>query len=319
MEVEIAAGSKNVAAATGSRDAFEVAGDPPKLKLTRVLVPVDFSHCSRKALDYAIAFAKSFRAEIILLNVPETPPVPPHEFIVETGDLQTELHKQAFSQLAEWREQIPAGISAKAVTRASFAADQEIVNLARENDVDLIVMGTHGRKGVAHLLIGSTAERVVRNAPCPVLVVRLREHDFVSQESAAAEIVRRTSGKVASARIQVSTERKSVMKKRRTTLKRASRTSAPRSKRRWSAKVMRRSDALDLEAGVFRLRSPKQIALSLKRCAERSKRRKAGPFQSAMSMLNFYINRGGKNMPASRKRVLEKAKVELRKAFGRKG
>ncbi|PWU20036.1 MAG: hypothetical protein C5B50_04910 [Verrucomicrobia bacterium] len=88
-------------------------------------------------------------------------------------------------------------------------------------------------------------------------------------------------------------------------------------KRRWSAEVMRRSDALDLESGVFKRQSPRQIAFSLKRSAQRSKRRKAGPFQSAMSMLNFYINRGGKNMPASRKHVLEKAKAELRKVFGR--
>ena len=85
----------------------------------------------------------------------------------------------------------------------------------------------------------------------------------------------------------------------------------------WSAEVMRRSDALDIEKGAFSFRDPKKIAQSLKRSAERSKRRKARPFQSAMSMLNFYINRGGKNLPASRKRVLAQAKTELRKLFGR--
>ena len=85
----------------------------------------------------------------------------------------------------------------------------------------------------------------------------------------------------------------------------------------WSAEVMRRSDALDLEKGAFSFRDPKKIAQSLKRSAERSRRRKAGPFQSAMSMLNFYINRGGKNLPASRKRILNQAKAELRKLFGR--
>jgi hypothetical protein len=88
-------------------------------------------------------------------------------------------------------------------------------------------------------------------------------------------------------------------------------------KKYWSAEVMRRSDALDIERGAFSFRDPKKIAQSLKRSAERSKRRKAGPFQSAMSMLNFYINRGGKNLPASRKRVLTQAKTELRKLFGR--
>ena len=87
--------------------------------------------------------------------------------------------------------------------------------------------------------------------------------------------------------------------------------------RKWSAGVMRRSDAMDLEAGVFTQRSARAIAQSLKRSAEASQRRKAGPFQSAMSMLNFEINRGGKGLSAARRRVLENAKGELRKAFHR--
>jgi hypothetical protein len=87
--------------------------------------------------------------------------------------------------------------------------------------------------------------------------------------------------------------------------------------RRWSAEVMRRSNALDLEPELFRGRSARAIAASLKRSAERSRRRKGTPFQSAMSMLSFYINRAGKNLTASRKRTLERAKVALRQAFGR--
>jgi len=88
-------------------------------------------------------------------------------------------------------------------------------------------------------------------------------------------------------------------------------------KKKWSAAVMRRSDAMDLEQGVFTLRSARAIAQSLKRSAEASQRRKAGPFQSAMSMLNFEINRGGKGLSAARRRVLENARGELRKAFHR--
>lgn len=80
---------------------------------------------------------------------------------------------------------------------------------------------------------------------------------------------------------------------------------------------METSDALDLRQGVFKLSDPKAIARSLKRSAERSRRRKAEPFRSAMSMLNFYINRGGKNLSAKQKRTLEDAKDELRIAFGR--
>lgn len=90
---------------------------------------------------------------------------------------------------------------------------------------------------------------------------------------------------------------------------------APR-KRKWSAKVTQTSDALDLEGGVFKKGDPKAIARSLKRSAEHSHRRKAEPFRSAMSMLTFYINRAGRNLPAKRKKTLEQAKVELRREFG---
>jgi hypothetical protein len=103
---------------------------------------------------------------------------------------------------------------------------------------------------------------------------------------------------------------------RRTARKRtASRQKAQR--RYWSGRVTRESDALDLEFSVFKQSSPARIAASLKRSAERSRRRKSGPYRSAMSMLNFYINRAGKNLPAARRRILERAKDALREAFGR--
>ncbi|MCG7505939.1 DUF3175 domain-containing protein [Mesorhizobium retamae] len=86
---------------------------------------------------------------------------------------------------------------------------------------------------------------------------------------------------------------------------------------KWSAEVTEKSDALTLEEGVFESEDPEKIAASLKRSAEKSHRRKSEPFRSAMSMLTFYINRAGKNLPASQKKVLEQAKVELRKEFGR--
>ena len=88
-------------------------------------------------------------------------------------------------------------------------------------------------------------------------------------------------------------------------------------KRRWSAKVTKRSNALDLERDVFKSKDPHKIAVSLKQSAERSTRRKGTPYQSAMSMLNFYINRAGRNLPQKQKRVLEHAKDELRDVFGR--
>jgi len=87
--------------------------------------------------------------------------------------------------------------------------------------------------------------------------------------------------------------------------------------KRWSQDVTEHSNALDLETGVFTLKDPKKIAASLKRSAETSRRRKADPFRSAMSMLVFYINRAGKNLSEEDRARLEKAKDELRKAFGR--
>lgn len=85
--------------------------------------------------------------------------------------------------------------------------------------------------------------------------------------------------------------------------------------KKWSGKVTRTSNALDLKTGVFKSRDPVKIARSLKRSAERSKRRKGTPYQSAMSMLNFYINRGGKNLSDSKKKVLERTKDKLREQF----
>lgn len=85
--------------------------------------------------------------------------------------------------------------------------------------------------------------------------------------------------------------------------------------KKWSGEVTRKSNALDLEQGVFTFDDPKRIAMSLKRSADESTRRKAPPFESAMSMLNFYINRAGRNLPEERRRILEQAKVELRRLF----
>ena len=88
---------------------------------------------------------------------------------------------------------------------------------------------------------------------------------------------------------------------------------------RWSGRVTRESDALDLEAGVFTWDDPKRIAASLKRSADSSRRRKSPPFRSAMSMLVFYINRAGSNLDRDRLRILEQAKEELRRLYGREG
>lgn len=101
---------------------------------------------------------------------------------------------------------------------------------------------------------------------------------------------------------------------RRSTSRKSTKRATPK---RWSQRVTRESDALDLKRGVFTLTSPKRIAASLKRSAEHSSRRKTGAYRSALSMLTFYINRAGKTLPKTQRERLEKAKVELKRAFGR--
>jgi Protein of unknown function (DUF3175) len=110
---------------------------------------------------------------------------------------------------------------------------------------------------------------------------------------------------------------KKAPRRKRTARTRTSNTGrGTRKRRRWSRQVTQRSNALSLESRVF-ARAPKEIARSLKRSAERSTRRKSSPFRSAMSMLTFYENRAGRNLPAPRRKAIRKAKEELRKLFGR--
>ncbi|MBV9532347.1 MAG: DUF3175 domain-containing protein [Bradyrhizobium sp.] len=109
--------------------------------------------------------------------------------------------------------------------------------------------------------------------------------------------------------------RKSTRKSRMRPMRR--KTAARRAPKRWSQRVTRESDALDLERGVFKQTSAKKIAASLKRSAESSRRRKTGAYRSALSMLTFYINRAGKSLPKVQRERLERAKLELKHQFGR--
>jgi uncharacterized protein DUF3175 len=114
-------------------------------------------------------------------------------------------------------------------------------------------------------------------------------------------------------------ERRKTTRPRKTAARKSSRTTTTKksSPKRWSQRVTRESDALDLKRGVFKLTSAKKIAASLKRSAEHSSRRKAGAYRSALSMLTFYINRAGKTLPKPQRARLERAKVELKQQFGR--
>jgi len=152
-------------------------------------VPTDFSKYSQNALVYAVAFAEKFGAELHLLHVvqdlalfvPDTvggspPVVPPVDQL--TAGVREALQRVIRDNGLEGRRVCP-----EVREGTPF---HEIIRCARERDVDLIVMGTHGRGAVAHLLMGSVAERVVRTAPCPVLTVRHPEHDFVLPDALVA-------------------------------------------------------------------------------------------------------------------------------------
>ena len=119
-------------------------------------------------------------------------------------------------------------------------------------------------------------------------------------------MARKSSGKKAA--------KKSAVKKKTASKKKPAKKSASK---KWSKKVTQTSNAMDLEKDVFKQKNPKAIAESVKRSAEKSKRKKAGPFQSAMSMINFYENRAGKNLGKGQKKVLDKSKNELRELYGR--
>jgi len=146
----------------------------------RILVPIDFSPMSKKTFDYALRFAERFCCEIVLLHVIE-----PLEAIAGTP-----LAVDIFAQPEEDTIAAEAELACLAATshnrRNSIMsavrtghAPNEITKAAKDLDVDLIVIATHGYTSWRHLCIGSTAERVVRTAPCPVLVVREKEHDFI--------------------------------------------------------------------------------------------------------------------------------------------
>ena len=143
-------------------------------KLKKILLPVDFSECSTKALQYAIPFAKQFGAELVLLHVTE-----PYLQWSEVGPIESPDAHDVREQMEALKQTVDDSIAVKTLVQTGHAA-REIVTSATELNIDLIVISTHGYTGSTRLLLGSIAEQVVRRAPCPVLVVRLREHEFIA-------------------------------------------------------------------------------------------------------------------------------------------
>jgi len=152
------------------------------ISLKKILVPTDFSDCAKKALDYALALAKEFKSEILMLHVIDASwyemattyrPGP----LEETQETVRKISAEMMDDLIN-EEDVDEGMIAEKIILEGFPF-VEIIQTVREREVDLIVMGTHGRTGVKHILFGSVAEKVVRKAPCPVLTVKPEEHDFV--------------------------------------------------------------------------------------------------------------------------------------------
>lgn len=165
------------------------------IALTRILVPTDFSESAAAALRYGVAFARAFHARLDLLHVAGRRDLedilegervvhaltdgPGEVRGVDPSDILHDAERQRLATLLTETEQ--RDLQTQYVLRVSESGGPygEIVRYAVEQDIDLIVMGSHGHGGVAHLLMGSVAEKMVRKAPCPVLTVRHPEHEFV--------------------------------------------------------------------------------------------------------------------------------------------
>jgi nucleotide-binding universal stress UspA family protein len=150
-------------------------------QIKKILVPVDFSECSRKALQYAIPFARQFNAELTLVHVVQVNYYVGDFGTVDMALLETEMRKSAEKQLSDLAaREVGQELRSETVLRTGRIVS-EIVEVAKQTKADIIIISTHGHTGLKHVLLGSVAENVVRHAPCPVLIVRQQEHDFIAR------------------------------------------------------------------------------------------------------------------------------------------
>lgn len=161
-----------------------VGGGPPyPVVFKTILVPIDFSGCSEKALHFAVRFAGQFGAKLVLLHV--APSYADPYFVTEFGPLQSDVVRASEDRLeALARDAVPAEVVAQPLVRLGRPATA-IVNTARELGVDLIIISTHGYTGLKHVVFGSTAEHVVRHSPCPVMTIRAKRKKSRKPEAKA--------------------------------------------------------------------------------------------------------------------------------------
>jgi universal stress protein A len=172
--VRVELGPREKQLPTSPRDATATVN--PVFRLKEILVPVDFTECTEKALSYAVPFAKQFGATVTLLHVVEPTFVPATEMGIVLDVDRTDTVKRDLEKL---RAHLAGQVYCRALLRKG-SAQAEIIAAAKEIGCDLIILSTHGRTGLDHLLMGSTAEKVMRRAGCPIFIVRPHEHDFVS-------------------------------------------------------------------------------------------------------------------------------------------
>jgi nucleotide-binding universal stress UspA family protein len=164
--------------------------------ITRILVPVDFSVPSEQALDYAVELGRSSRAEIVLLHAVEPVRTGIDDVGLGASIVRRQLENAAREQLAALAGKLTARHLPVRTLLVVGAAHRSITDAAKTMKADLIVMSTHGRTGIAHVVMGSVAERVVRTAPCPVLTVRRRQRAVRRRSrSVAAMPARRAAGR----------------------------------------------------------------------------------------------------------------------------
>lgn len=148
------------------------------ITLKKILVPTDFSEHSAKAMRYGAELAAKFGAELHLLHAIETTPTMYGDGAYFPPETEAELEAAAVKQLNDLKLDVTADLQVVRLAKHGHPF-VEVIRYAKNSEIDLIVIGTHGRGAIAHMLLGSVAEKVVRKAPCPVLAVRDEEHDFV--------------------------------------------------------------------------------------------------------------------------------------------
>ncbi len=150
------------------------------MQIKTILFPTDFSQGAMAAMDHAVSLARDYKAALILLYVIQDVSIA--EWYIPSSlsmnDLVEDMQKSAWKEMDRWAGEVPAGVpkTEKMVVRG--VPFVEIIRTAKEKNADLIVIGTHGRTGIDHMLFGSTAEKVVRKSPCPVLTVRITGKEF---------------------------------------------------------------------------------------------------------------------------------------------